>query len=71
MLKDFLMVLKKDKWITMIEKIECFIVYIFNLRKINKMTEALVRLSNSKEMTEDELERFLLEERIEDMLNHE
>lgn len=71
MLKDFLRVLKKDKWITMIEKIECFIVYIFNLRKINKMTEALVRLSNSKEMTEDELERFLLEERIEDMLNHE
>lgn len=55
----------------MIKKIECFIVYIFNLRKINKMTEALVRLSNSKEMTEDELERFLLEERIEDMLNHE
>lgn len=55
----------------MIEKIECFIVYILNLRKINKMTEALVRLSNSKEMTEDELERFLLEERIEDMLNHE
>lgn len=71
MLKDFLRVLKKDKWITMIEKIECFIVYIFNFRKINKMTEALVRLSNSKEMTEDELERFLLEERIEDMLNHE
>lgn len=69
--KDFLRVLKKDKWITMIEKIECFIVYIFNFRKINKMTEALVRLSNSKEMTEDELERFLLEERIEDMLNHE
>lgn len=42
----------------MIEKIEYFIVYIFNFRKINKMTE-------------DELERFLLEERIEDMLNHE
>ena len=71
MLKDFLRVLRKDKWITMIEKIECFIVYIFNFRTINKMTEALVRLSNSKEMTEDELERFLLEERIEDMLNHE
>ena len=71
MLKDFLRVLRKDKWITMIEKIECFIVYIFNFRTINKMTEALVRLSNSEEMTEDELERFLLEERIEDMLNHE
>lgn len=71
MLKDFLRVLKKDKWITMIEKIECFIVYIFNFRKINKMTETLVRLSNREEMTEDELKRFLLEERIEDMLNHE
>ena len=65
------MVLRKDKWITMIEKIECFIVYIFNFRKINKMTETLVRLSNREEMTEDELKRFLLEERIEDMLNHE
>lgn len=54
----------------MIEKIECFIVYIFNFRKINKMTETLVRLSNSEEMTDDELERFLLEESIEDMLNH-
>lgn len=55
----------------MIEKIECFIVYIFNFRKINKMTETLVKLSNIDEMAEDELERFLLEERIEDMLNHE
>lgn len=53
----------------MINRIESFIV--FNFRTINKMTEALVRLSNSEEMTEDELERFLLEERIEDMLNHE
>ena len=35
------------------------------------MTETLVRLSNMEEMTEDELKRFLLEERIEDMLNHE
>ncbi|GAB1004991.1 hypothetical protein KU15F66_40950 [Escherichia coli] len=55
----------------MIEKIEGFIVYIFNFRKINKMTETLVRVSNREEMTEDELKRFLLEERIEDMLNHE
>lgn len=55
----------------MIEKIECFIVYIFNFRKINKMTDTLVKLSNGEEMTDEELERFLLEERIEDMLNHE
>lgn len=54
----------------MIEKIEGFIFYIFNFQKINKMTETLVRLSNREEMKEDELERFLLEERIEDMLNH-
>ncbi|EDZ3058999.1 hypothetical protein GV024_22520 [Salmonella enterica] len=55
----------------MIEKIECFIVYIFNFRLINKMADTLVRLSNGEEMTDEELERFLLEERIEDMLNHE
>lgn len=62
------MMMKEGK---MINRIESFIVYIFNFRTINKMTETLVRLSNSKEMTEEELERFLLEERIEDMLNHE
>lgn len=55
----------------MINRIESFIVYIFNFCTINKMTETLVRLSNSEEMTDDELERFLLEERIEDMLSHE
>ena len=55
----------------MINKIESYITYIFNFRKINKMTDTLVRLSNIEEMTDEKLERFLVEERIEDMLKNE
>jgi len=55
----------------MIEKIENYILYILNFRTINKIADTLVRLSNIEELTDEKLERFLLEERIEDMLKHE
>lgn len=54
----------------MIEKIERYIVYIFNFRKINKMADALVRVSNIEEMTDKELKLFILEEENENTIKN-